>query len=460
MIFMTVGYRFLGTGTTDANGVAYLTHGADGQQLSNRGYKGSGKGLTQIVSSTDDPSDISSSSFQSDTLPVIDAWMRDGGVTADYNTDDWFVQSEGSKTVQSDGTVFSADTGSLFAWINKHGTTHSSLSDIAEYSGDYCIEFTVVDVDTARFSIYEAYPSPKRVDVPLSVGRWKIIRLNNTVTALKNGESYPITSLNLTAPQRLGFAGTQGNTVKIKDVAVYGIGGQELGLTASKQTIQSPETTILTAYSSEGKGNSVKLYNASNDSLIGTMTDNSDGTYSYTYTGSGAGQVQFYAKLGNTQSNTYSVLDSIAYDKGLSGTGQHNDIWQDSNNMISRQSDGTVLTGSQWNEIALKLNNSTNIPFTDGLCFEFDLVDLDGQFRIAFNDGSEHQFTWNSADQYQDIGHWKFIINDGKITRQLDNGAVYELSAFDNTVSTFTFKFYAYQNFQSAKFKEFKMYPL
>ena len=126
--------------------------------------------------------------------------------------------------------------------------------------------------------------------------------------------------------------------------------------------------------------------------------------------------------------------------------------------MISRQSDGTELTGNQWNSISLKLNNSNNIPFTDDLCIEFDLLALSGNFRINFNDGSDHYYTWNSSDQYQDIGHWKFIINNGKITRQLDDGQVYDLSTFDNTVSTFTFMLYAYQNFQFAKFTNFQIY--
>ena len=225
-------YKYLGYGVTDSNGVAKLDHDAEGQELQHS-YTGVGAGEIDVIASLDNP--IDEGSIVSETLPVYDAWMRDGGVTGDVNNDDWFVQTGGSRTVGSDGTVFSGDTANLYAWINKHGTTHSGIADIAEYSGDYGIELTVVEINgSARCSIYEAYPSSKRVDIPLSVGKWRITRINNVVTAYKDGVLTPITSLNLNAPQRIGIIALQGDSVKIKDVAVYGFGGTELGLTASK----------------------------------------------------------------------------------------------------------------------------------------------------------------------------------------------------------------------------------
>lgn len=41
--------KFIGSGTTDSNGVAHLTHGPDGSQLSSPGFLGSGSGKNKIV---------------------------------------------------------------------------------------------------------------------------------------------------------------------------------------------------------------------------------------------------------------------------------------------------------------------------------------------------------------------------------------------------------------------------
>ena len=60
----------------------------------------------------------------------------------------------------------------------------------------------------------------------------------------------------------------------------------------------------MTATHSLGAGRTVNLYNTSDDSLIGTMTDNEDGTYSYTYNSQGIGDLTVCASDGNLLSET------------------------------------------------------------------------------------------------------------------------------------------------------------
>lgn len=78
------------------------------------------------------------------------------------------------------------------------------------------------------------------------------------------------------------------------------------------------DSATLTATYSEGSGATVKLYDASDNSLVGVMTDNGDGTYSYTYSSQGVGDVGFYAKSGRFVSETHSIEDCNFYDSSTS----------------------------------------------------------------------------------------------------------------------------------------------
>lgn len=78
---MTTNYVFLGSGTTDSNGVAKLDHDANGDPISHS-YTGSGVGEVDVVASLDDPDSISDSSLQSETYSLMDCIKYDKGNTA------------------------------------------------------------------------------------------------------------------------------------------------------------------------------------------------------------------------------------------------------------------------------------------------------------------------------------------------------------------------------------------
>ena len=115
-----MAYRYIGKGITDSNGIAHMTEDADGQTVT--GYIGTGRGLTDIIASTDDSSKISDSSIQSAPYNVIDGKFRDGGRYGDKNNN-W-------------------TTSNLTAKCDS-GDTYTTLSNSSSSNGDYIISATV-----------------------------------------------------------------------------------------------------------------------------------------------------------------------------------------------------------------------------------------------------------------------------------------------------------------------------
>lgn len=94
-------------------------------------------------------------------------------------------------------------------------------------------------------------------------------------------------------------------------------------LTSDKSILSFADTDscIITAhYNNSGK--TVKLYDYSDDSEIGTMTDNGDGTYSYEYDSEGVGDRTFYAKYSTFLTKTYEVEDCLDYQELTSNAKQ------------------------------------------------------------------------------------------------------------------------------------------
>ena len=110
-----INYRYLGYGVTNSNGVAHLTNGADGQPLSENGYTGTGKGLTQIVASTDDKDHISEGSLQSEIYEVSDLLFYDSALTNEkWNSN--YANVSLNRELVSNGTKLSytADSGTRY----------------------------------------------------------------------------------------------------------------------------------------------------------------------------------------------------------------------------------------------------------------------------------------------------------------------------------------------------------
>ena len=182
------------------------------------------------------------------------------------------------------------------------------------------------------------------------------------------------------------------------------------------------------------------------------------------YTGVGAGKIDFIASLdnpiesGSIVSETYTTIDAMFLDRATSS--DHNDIWSDANSILNRDTDYSYLQGAEWNNLWLKLNNSTTLSFSNGIGIEFDVIEINGALRIRFNDGSNHDYRFDSTDSYDDVGHWKFTMKDGELKAQYNNQTAFKVSDFNTSVSTFQFRFELLSTFQSFKFKNFAIYPI
>ena len=134
-----VHYKLIGTGVTDANGVAHMTKNASGSTVS--GYVGTGAGLMDFVCSVEDPDNVSSTNV-SNTYEVEDCIQYDSCTTGTINANWLYASTFSSATSDSTGMLLTNNTGSQkqLVW-NKAGTT----SDQKDWENPLRIEFEVVE---------------------------------------------------------------------------------------------------------------------------------------------------------------------------------------------------------------------------------------------------------------------------------------------------------------------------
>ena len=63
-----------------------------------------------------------------------------------------------------------------------------------------------------------------------------------------------------------------------------------------------------------------------------------------------------------------TIGDMLFYDNATSSS--HNDNWEYIETKFTRQTDGTEYSNSNWNVAHIKINDSNNIPFSNGVCVD------------------------------------------------------------------------------------------
>ena len=131
------------------------------------------------------------------------------------------------------------------------------------------------------------------------------------------------------------------------------------------------DSAILTAtYNTGGTatGKTANLYqmvgsvpDVSSDTLIGTMTDNGDGTYSCTYNSRGVGDISVYAVVGSLSSETYTIEDCICGDDCL--TDNSSRYTKTSNLSFTHDIDHYIFQSNGNNQIVVFANGYDNISF-------------------------------------------------------------------------------------------------
>lgn len=136
-----VTHRLIGIGTTNSNGVAHLTHDADGQQLATMGYKGKGNGKVDIVASPDNM--ISNGSDVSVPITVCDCTFYDDGTTGTPNPKWWYNNSGASFNSNSNGlTIASSSSANVYLAPNPTSISNPTFDALTIWD-NLCVEFTV-----------------------------------------------------------------------------------------------------------------------------------------------------------------------------------------------------------------------------------------------------------------------------------------------------------------------------
>lgn len=119
--------RLIGTGITNAQGIAIMDKDAQGNTIT--GYTGVGAGKLQIVAE--------SGSLQSDTYELIDAEFLDIATTGKKNTNWNNPSSYVSVETVSDGTTLSNESSTRHYWAKNYNTFNGNFAmevDILSYA--------------------------------------------------------------------------------------------------------------------------------------------------------------------------------------------------------------------------------------------------------------------------------------------------------------------------------------
>ena len=158
------------------------------------------------------------------------------------------------------------------------------------------------------------------------------------------------------------------------------------------------------------------------------------------------------AESGDLHSPSKTLLDAIFYDKGLEGSGNHNENWTNTSSRltVSYDANGTTLANSSGNDAGY-YRCVNNLP--SSFAVEFQLVSFSGQWYISY-DGSTSRIRLDT--RLNGGESVKLEYNDGNTTLYV-NDTVVASNLQTNTLQQLGFSVY---NNAQVKFKEFKVYPI
>ena len=211
-----VVYRLLGSGMTDANGVASVN------------YSGAGAGEMDLVASTSNP--ITQSSLVSDTISILDCGLIYYGIddsqasvwhnynsllTVDYNGDGTRVRHTENSTTWR------------YFYFNSNAITTEKVGGYFAIPNNHCIEFDITAITDSEITValYDG------TNTPLAQinrnGHYKIVMDGSTATLTKDNTTNISFSPNNTLTGsyvRFGFGLNAYNEgIRFKDFKVYSI---------------------------------------------------------------------------------------------------------------------------------------------------------------------------------------------------------------------------------------------
>jgi hypothetical protein len=218
-----IKYRFLGKGYTDENGVAHMTEDADGQSCN--GYTGTGRGLTDIIASTDDSSHISEGSLQSETYEVWDTLFYDNGLT---ESSKWLNYADRlTVTPSSDGTTLFRDASSGTGYYIMY---NRSASQNIDFTLPFSLEFEIDNISSKTqvgIDFIKNGSDNNKTFNQMNINNGDSVKITfdgETIKVYKNGSSTSTDlSLSLSTPINLAFFVTATNYMTFKNLKMYSI---------------------------------------------------------------------------------------------------------------------------------------------------------------------------------------------------------------------------------------------
>lgn len=271
-------------------------------------------------------------SLQSETYSISDIIKYD-----DCSTDKTSNYTEGSNatfTFDTDHYVMSTTTDDIVEVLN--GVDNVQFEVLLKHNTNVGGIQIRQDPSNAQNGAVGLYNNASNTTY-LALFPWQNITSRNNLTNNNDYYRYILTinssSITATIETESGTPIFSGNTTKslsAKHFCIFNVGSNTLNIKEIKiKPLSKPlelssdnpilsyvddETATITATHIGGDGYDVKLYDEFDDSLIATMTDEGDGTYTYEYTSRGIGDLEVYAKIGNYTSETFIISDYYLYD--------------------------------------------------------------------------------------------------------------------------------------------------
>lgn len=405
---------------------------------------------------------------ESDMIEVIQSLIQYEPCTS--VSSNW-IKSHNDLSVTADDTgmtIYNSTDDLRSVTLNKTGTD----SNVYDWNSPQKFEFEVVSIGSQRF-LFQLYDGQNNWFLDSSyyhINNGDIVsgEIIDTsiifkINGVQKGSTFNFSGNNVRAVLIL----TGGLSIKIKNFKVYNVyvdpTPSTVALTGSTDVVTTGETSTITAKvkNADGyalDGMSVKFYenNVLKDTVI---TVNGEATY--TYTGTAKGAVTLKAECGSLQ-QTFIIYDSIVYDKGLSGTGNHNDIWTiPSTTTFERKAEYSEWVLTEELNKYLKLNEI--IPLNSIIEFEISINNnTTGAFFDILLNGSRM-----ASANYTHVGygghenewvHMQLIFADDTITLVNLNNNQSHVCAENVSYDTFRFLTYAATYQRVMKIRNFKLY--
>ena len=433
--------RLIGTGKTGTDGSVTIP------------YTGIGAGIMDLQVETEIGGETVSQNFS-----ITDCLIYDSGINDGQKNTNVTIGTNVTEQVSNEGTTLECTNGTSLSTAQY---TYNSI-----ISGDFETIITVTSATRILMGFYGGNDSSRILLNNVTNRKYKFKREGSVLTVqYYNGSDWvdlswyndSLGSKNCRFYMYL-YADDTTNTVTFKDMEVLNKNENVLILDGSSNVIQSGDVVTMEGrlYKNGVLAKNTVLDVYKNGAMVGTVNTGSTGVASYNYTGLGVGETEFYFKYGSFVSEPYSVLDTLAYDKGILDDPQTNDIYSRTSS-ITRSSDGTgtVFSNSDWNNCFI-LNGSSQDWSNSGLAVEFEVLSLtgSGESRFTVNDGSSKHTTLKNT------GTHKFTISNGVIKYFVGGTQVGSDVSYDNTVSTVKLILINTNSARAMKFKEFKVYPI